>query len=102
VQDQRSYRVAAPPGFTDEYDAVLRLLSRWSRIHHTTASQSECFSGPSIPSILKYAMSRHAMLGRQLSPKHGVLALRAACAVDGCGLVEKHGMCKAYAESTIT
>ena len=41
------------------------------------------------------------MLGRQLSPKHGVLALRAACPVDGCGLVEKHGLRNAYAESAI-
>lgn len=40
--------------------------------------------------------------GRQLSPKHGVLALRAACPVDGCGLVEKHGLRNAYTELTIT
>lgn len=102
VQYQRAYRLAGPSGFTDDYHAVLRFLSRWSAIPYTVASQSDFFSGPSIPQILQYIVSQHVTLGRQLSPKHGVLALRAACPVPGCGLAEKHGLLNTYKESTIT
>lgn len=102
VQYQRSYRVAGPSGFTDDYDAVLRFLTLWSGIPYAVAFQSDFFSGPSIPTILEYIVSRHATLGRQLSPKHGALALRAACPVAGCGLAEKHGLLNTYTDSTIT
>ncbi|KAK0718710.1 hypothetical protein B0T21DRAFT_295630 [Apiosordaria backusii] len=102
VQYQRAYRLAGPSDFTDDYHAVLRFLSRWSGIPYTAAFQSDFFSGPSIPKILEYILSRHITLGRQLSPKHGVLALRAACPVSGCGLAEKHGLLNTYKGSTIT
>ncbi|KAK4161328.1 hypothetical protein QBC43DRAFT_323841 [Cladorrhinum sp. PSN259] len=102
VQYQRSYRMAGPLGFADDYHTVLRFLSIWSGIPYTVAFQSDFFSGPSIPKILEYMVSRSETLGRQLSPKHGALALRAACPVWGCGLAEKHGLLNTYTNSSIT
>jgi hypothetical protein len=55
-----------------------------------------------MPSILRYVTTHHLTLGHQLSPKHGKLALRAACPVAGCSLAEKHGQLNTYHPSSST
>ena len=101
IQYQRSYRDV--PGALNTYMAdyieVLRLLSTWSDIRFTTAFQSDFFSQPTIPSLLRFLIAHHEPLGRQLSPRYGTLALRAACPFQGCGLVEKHGRLNMYHKS---
>ncbi|KAF7552458.1 hypothetical protein G7Z17_g4299 [Cylindrodendrum hubeiense] len=98
IEYQRSYRDV--PGALDtymaDYEEVLYLLSTWSGIRVTTAFQYNLFSSPIIPSILRYFVAHHDLLGRQLSPKHGKLALRAACPIPGCALAEKHGQLNIY------
>lgn len=83
-----------------DYHQVLQLLSNWSGISFKTTFQSEFFAEPAMPSILRYIIANHDILGRQLSPKYGKLALRAACPIPGCGLTEKHGRLNVYSEKT--
>ncbi|PGG98969.1 hypothetical protein AJ79_08744 [Helicocarpus griseus UAMH5409] len=98
IEYQKSYRDV--PGalamHMADYKHVLHLLSTWSDIPFTTTFQSNFFSHPTIPSLLRYIVANHEFLGRQLSPKYGVLALRAACPISGCSLAEKHGRLNAY------
>lgn len=98
IRYQKSYRDV--PGALDahmaDYEEVLHLLSTWSDIPFTTAFQSDFFSGPAVPSLLRYIVAHHDLLGHQLSPKYGTLALRAACPIPGCGLAEKHGQLNVY------
>ncbi|KXX73501.1 hypothetical protein MMYC01_209964 [Madurella mycetomatis] len=98
IQYQKSYRDVPEALQTrmGDYRDVLALLSTWSSIPFTTAFQSDFFAHPSMPLILEYITSRHSSLGRQLSPKYGTLALRAACPVSGCSLAEKHGRLNTY------
>ena len=98
VQYQRSYRDVsqALDPFLGDYKEVLDFLSTWSGIPLTVASQSDFFSHPSMSSILRYIITHHSLLGHQLSPKHGKLALRAACPVPSCHLAEKHGRLNQY------
>jgi len=102
IQYQKSYREV--PDNLDvrmlDYKRVLDLLSKWSDIDFRIVYQSEFFSHPSMPSILGYIIANHETLGPQLSPKHGTLALRAACPVSGCGLAEKHGRLNMYSIDT--
>lgn len=79
-----------------DYYEVFALLSAWSSVPFTTAFQSDFFSQPNMPLILNHVASHHASLGRQLSPRHGAVALRAACPVPGCALAEKHGRLNTY------
>ncbi|KAK4032958.1 hypothetical protein C8A01DRAFT_40577 [Parachaetomium inaequale] len=98
VHYQRSYRdtPGAATAWTGDYHEVLTLLSRWSGVPFTTAVQSDFFSNAAMPQLLDYLITNRHTLGRQLSPKHGTLALRAACPVPGCGLAEKHGRLNQY------
>ncbi|KAK4114727.1 hypothetical protein N656DRAFT_749284 [Canariomyces notabilis] len=104
IQYQKSYRdvPGALETYMGDYQEVLSLLSTWSSIPFTTTFQSHFFSHPSMPSILRYVTTHHLTLGRQLSPKHGKLALRAACPVAGCSLAEKHGRLNTYHPSSST
>jgi hypothetical protein len=85
-----------------DYHEVLGILSDWSGIPFTTIFQSDFFSHPSMPQLLQYLVTNRHTLGRQLSPKHGTLALRAACPVTGCALAEKHGRLNRYNTTTAT
>lgn len=98
IQYQRSHRVVdgALDTYMADYHDVLCLLSTWSGVPFTTAFQADFFSQPSAPALVQYVVSHRGILGRQLSPKFGSLALRAACPVEGCGLAEKHGRLNAY------
>lgn len=98
IQYQKSYRDVPEALQTrmGDYREVLTLLSAWSSIPFTTAFQSDFFAHPSMPLILEYITPHHSSLGRQLSPKYGTLALRAACPVPGCALAEKHGRLNTY------
>lgn len=102
VQYQRSYRDIPRAFDTDmaDYEEVLHLLSTWSSIPFTVTFQFDFFSHPTVPSILRYIILNHKLLGQQLSPKYGTLALRAACPVPGCGLAEKHGRLNVYKDSS--
>ncbi len=102
VQYQRSHRDVPRALDTDmaDYEEVLHLLSTWSSIPFRVAFQSDFFSHPTIPSILRYIILHHRLLGQQLSPKYGTLALRAACPVPGCRLAEKHGRLNVYKDSS--
>ncbi|KAL2129788.1 hypothetical protein VTI74DRAFT_7302 [Chaetomium olivicolor] len=98
IHYQKSYRDV--PGALaqrmSDYEEILGLLSAWSDIPCTTAFQSDFFSHPSMPDLVRYLVANHRVLGRQLSPKYGALALRAACPAPGCGLAEKHGRLNRY------
>lgn len=98
IHYQRSYRDV--PGALDtrmgDYREVLSVLSAWSDTPFSIAFQSDFFSHPAMPSLVRYLIANHQTLGRQLSPKHGTLALRAACPEPGCGLAEKHGRLNQY------
>lgn len=104
IHYQKSYRdtPSASAAWTGDYHEVLSFLSTWSDIPVTTAVQSDFFSNPFMPQLLDYFVTNHHTLGRQLSPKYGALALRAACPVPGCGLAEKHGRLNQYTTSTPT
>ncbi|GAB1212143.1 hypothetical protein ATERTT37_001273 [Aspergillus terreus] len=98
IKYQKSYRnvPGALATHMADYMQVLNLLSIWSDIPFTTTFQADFFSHPTIPSLLRYIITNHELLGHQLSPKYGTLALRAACPVPGCGLAEKHGRLNVY------
>ncbi|KAJ4017439.1 hypothetical protein NW761_014980 [Fusarium oxysporum] len=98
IQYQRSYRdvPGAMNTYMADYEEVFHLLSTWSDIPFTTAFQCELFSHPTIPPLLRYIVAHHDLLGRQISPKFGTLALRAACPIPGCALAEKHGRLNVY------
>ncbi|KAK4139814.1 uncharacterized protein C8A04DRAFT_15516 [Dichotomopilus funicola] len=98
IQYQRSYRDTpdASNTWTGDYYEVIGFLSRWSDIPAHTATQASFFSNPNMPQLLEYVISNRHVLGPQLSPKYGTLALRAACPVPGCGLAEKHGRLNKY------
>jgi len=100
IQYQRSYRNVprALDTYMADYREILSLLSAWSGISFTTAFQSDFFAQPTIPSLLRYVVANHDILGRQLSPKYKKLALRAACPVPDCGLAEKHGRLNVYGD----
>lgn len=102
IQYQKSYR--GVPGalakHMADYEQALHLLSTWSDIPFTTAFQSDFFSHPIIPTLLRYIIAHHDFLGHQLSPKYGKLALRAACPIPGCGLAEKHGRLNVYNDNS--
>jgi hypothetical protein len=102
IQYQRSYRdvFGALESYMADYEEALRLLSAWSDIPFTTAFQSDFFSHPAVPSLLRYLIAHHDLLGGQLSPKYGTLALRAACPIPGCGLAEKHGRLNVYNDNS--
>jgi hypothetical protein len=102
IQYQRSYRDVpeALDTYMVDYGEVLSLLSTWSDISFTTAFQSDFFSHPTIPSLLRYIVAHHDLLGHQLSPKYGTLGLRAACPFPGCGLAEKHGQMNVYNDNS--
>ncbi|EAQ86254.1 predicted protein [Chaetomium globosum CBS 148.51] len=104
IHYQKSYRdtPSASATWTGDYHEVLNLLSRWSNIPVTTTVQSDFFSNPFVPQLLDYFITNHRTLGRQLSPKYGTLALRAACPIPGCNLAEKHGRLNRYTKSTTT
>ncbi|KAH6641174.1 hypothetical protein F5144DRAFT_527412 [Chaetomium tenue] len=104
IHYQKSYRdtPSASATWTGDYHEVLSLLSRWSDIPVTTTVQSDFFSNPFMPQLLNYFITNHRTLGRQLSPKYGTLALRAACPIPGCGLAEKHGRLNQYTTNTTT
>lgn len=98
IQYQRSYRdvSGALDTFMADYEEIFSHLSAWSDIPFTIAFQSDFFSQPMIPSLLRYVIAHHDLLGKQLSPKYKTLALRAACPIPGCGLAEKHGRLNVY------
>ncbi|CAI7596596.1 unnamed protein product [Penicillium pancosmium] len=104
IQYQKSYRGVPEALKTHmaDYDQILQLLSTWSDMPFETTFQSEFFSQPVMPSLLRYIITHHETLGHQLSPKYGKIALRAACPVLGCGLAEKHGRLNLYSEETNT
>ncbi|KAI9669507.1 MAG: hypothetical protein M1829_005096 [Trizodia sp. TS-e1964] len=82
-----------------DYEQLLLLLSTWSGIPFAIAFQESLFSHPTIPLLLRFIIANRDLLGRQLSPKYGTLALRAACPTQGCGLAEKHGRLNVYNEN---
>ncbi|KAJ5291706.1 hypothetical protein N7478_000957 [Penicillium angulare] len=98
IQYQRSHR--ATPGALEthmgDYEQILRLLSTWSNIPFSIDFQSDFFRSPAMPSIMRYIIENRILLGHQLSPKYGKLALRAACPHPGCGIAEKHGQLNTY------
>ncbi|KAI0403975.1 hypothetical protein F4802DRAFT_268741 [Xylaria palmicola] len=98
IQYQRSYRDVpdALDMYITDYQEVLGLLSTWSSVPSNTAFQSDLFSSPSMPSLVDYMISQRAILGPLLSPKYGSLAIRSACPIPGCGLVDKHGRRNEY------
>lgn len=98
IHYQRSYRDTpdAANTWTGDYHEVVGFLSRWSNIPARTTAQADFFSNPDMPQLLDYVISNRHVLGPQLSPKYGTLALRAACPVPGCGLAEKHGRLNQY------
>ncbi|KAF2966453.1 hypothetical protein GQX73_g7120 [Xylaria multiplex] len=98
IHYQRSYRDVpdALGRYMADYQEVLRFLSLWSGVPFSVAVQSDLFSNPVMPSLVNYMISQRAILGPQLSPKYGSLAIRAACPIPGCGLVEKHGRLNEY------
>ncbi|KAF4447831.1 hypothetical protein F53441_8697 [Fusarium austroafricanum] len=98
IQYQKSYRdvPGAMNTYMEDYEEVLHLLSTWSGIPFTTAFQCDLFSHHTIPPLLRYMIAHHDLLGRQISPKFGTLALRAACPAPGCALAEKHGRLNIY------
>ncbi|KAJ5980600.1 hypothetical protein N7481_007898 [Penicillium waksmanii] len=104
IKYQKSYRDVPEALNTHmaDYDQILQLLSTWSEIPFENTFQSEFLSQPVMPSLLRYIIAHHEILGHQLSPKYGKLALRAACPVLGCGLAEKHGRLNLYSEETNT
>jgi hypothetical protein len=106
IHYQRSYRdfPGALGTYMDDYKEVIYFLSVWSDIPYTIAFQSDFFSQHSVPKLLQYVISHRNVLGPQLSPKYGSLALRAACPVKGCSLAEKHGRLNLYndVDNTVT
>ncbi|KAJ5397836.1 hypothetical protein N7509_005949 [Penicillium cosmopolitanum] len=104
IQYQKSYRDVPEALNTHmaDYGQIIQLLSTWSDIPFETTFQSEFFSQPVMPSLLRYIIAHYETLGHQLSPKYGKIALRAACPVLGCGLAEKHGRLNLYSEETNT
>ncbi|KAL2021442.1 hypothetical protein VTK56DRAFT_7195 [Thermocarpiscus australiensis] len=97
IQYQRSYRdVPGALTYLGDYHEVLTFLSQWSGISYRIAYQRDFFSHPTMPQLIRYLVVNHRTLGRQLSPKHDTLALRAACPVTGCHLAEKHGRLNSY------
>lgn len=65
IQYQRSYRDVpkALESYMVDYEEALGLLSTWSEIPFTTAFQSDFFSHPSVPSLLRYIIAHHDLLG---------------------------------------
>lgn len=106
IHYQTSHRdvTGALDTYMADYKDVLYFLSTWSNVPYHIAFQSDFFSHHSVPKIIQYIVSNRDTLGRQLSPKYGSLALRAACPAVGCGLAEKHGRLNLYNDihSTIT
>ncbi|KZT37567.1 hypothetical protein SISSUDRAFT_1048303 [Sistotremastrum suecicum HHB10207 ss-3] len=51
---------------------------------------------PQIPEIVERLVKLHEGLGLEMSPSYGVLAMRCACPVEGCGYAEKHGRRNLY------
>ncbi|KAK4101376.1 hypothetical protein N658DRAFT_515904 [Parathielavia hyrcaniae] len=98
IHYQKSYRDTSDAfaAWLGDYHEVLGLLSGWSGIPFTTPFQSNFFSNPHMPELVEYLVKNRHVLGRQLSPKHGTLALRATCPVAGCSLAEKHGRLNRY------
>ncbi|KAI2642707.1 hypothetical protein GGS21DRAFT_189314 [Xylaria nigripes] len=95
-QYQKSHRdmPEALSKYMPDYREVLQLLSTWSGIPVAEAFQSDLFSDPGMPSLVNYMISQREVLGSQLSPKWGALAIRAAC--PRCGIAEKHGRLNEY------
>jgi len=50
----------------------------------------------SFPGVVERVVKNREMLGPLLAPDKGVLAMRAACPQEGCGLAEKHGLHNEY------
>ncbi|KAJ6013507.1 hypothetical protein N7540_008098 [Penicillium herquei] len=79
-----------------DYYQVMHFLSAWADIPFTTSYQSQFFSDPHMPELIRYFVESRLTLGKQLSPKYGTVALRAACPVPDCRLAEKHGINNEY------
>ncbi|RSL87233.1 hypothetical protein CDV31_016297 [Fusarium ambrosium] len=82
-----------------DYEGVFQLLSSWSGIPYEITFQRDLFSNPIIPSLMNYIVAHRDLLGQQLSPKYGNLALRAACVISGCAIAEKHGRLNTYSST---
>ncbi|KAJ5717277.1 hypothetical protein N7488_002923 [Penicillium malachiteum] len=98
VQYQTAYRDVngALATHLPDYYQVLHFLSAWADIPFITSYQHQFFSDPHMPELIRYFAESRLTLGKQLCPKYGTVALRAACPVPDCRLAEKHGVNNEY------
>ena len=98
VQYHKTYR--SVPGILqqclEEYSRVLSLLSAWSAIPYRITFQWHLFSQPAVPRIIQFLAEHRDAFGQLLSPRDGMLGLRAACPQSDCGLVDTRGLRNEY------
>lgn len=78
------------------FDAVLARLSALSGVACGVETQALWRRSGHFVRILQRIIERREVLGPHLSPKTGLLAIRAACPAHGCGLADKHGVRNGY------
>jgi len=96
-------------GYTGDFYAnqgtftkVLDRFSSLSQVPYEVETQNYWRSSALFPAILQEIVDRREILGPLLSPRTNKLAIRAACPLPGCGLVDKHGINNQYHEGHIT
>ncbi|KAK5625149.1 hypothetical protein RRF57_000865 [Xylaria bambusicola] len=95
---QKSYKDVpeAVSQYMADWEEVFRFLSVWSGISFHKALQADLFSDANMPDLVNYLISQRAILGPQLLPKYGSLAIRSACPKPGCSLIEVRGQLNEY------
>ncbi|KZS88969.1 hypothetical protein SISNIDRAFT_384998, partial [Sistotremastrum niveocremeum HHB9708] len=96
---QKSHRnTHAMSRFIPDYEALLASLHAFigRSVPYTIRRQDDLMSLPQIPEIVERLVKLHEGLGLEMSPAYGVLAMRSACPVGGCGYAEKHGRRNLY------
>lgn len=82
-----------------EYYEVLGFFSTHFDVSYRVRMERDFLREAKIPDVVRSIIKNRSSLGLSLSPSTGDIALRSACPVLGCGLVDKYGKRNIYDEA---
>ncbi|KAI1933846.1 hypothetical protein LOZ12_000196 [Ophidiomyces ophidiicola] len=86
--------------YLQDYQEILRSLSRRYGILYKLRLEEEFLKSPEIPEVIQAIIKDRSSLAKVLAPLTGKLAIRSACPT--CGLVDKYGAENVYADDGLS
>lgn len=79
-----------------DYYEILEYMKKRFNVDYRIRMEQDFLRDARMPDVVRAIIHDRDVLGGSLSPSTGQLAIRSACPVEGCGLVDKYGRNNVY------